>query len=125
MSARNKMPQRRAADLLAVTHLWAPGTDKQIAEPMTLSIGYYPAGEIGEVFINYAPKTVSERAHLLGNDIATLISIALQYGVPLEVMRAAAGRSPVNFMGRMIDMPHSPIGTVLDALGNVQAGGDA
>ncbi|MGV3651044.1 MAG: hypothetical protein ACO1OK_06430 [Devosia sp.] len=117
---RERLPDRREAEYCEALHIWMPGTDQEIAERMLLTIGRYADGRVGEVFIDYptAPgeRKKSERTIALGDDVATLISIALQYGAPLEVLRAAMGHAKVNRMGRVADMPHTFVGTVLDQL---------
>lgn len=120
MSEREKLPDRRESDAQPITHLWSPGTAGEIAEHMVLRIGRYDDGRVGEVFIDYTdPRMLkNERARNLGHDIATILSIALQYGVPIEVMCAAVGRGDVNRMGKITTLPHTPIGTVLDHLAN-------
>lgn len=118
MTHRQRLPERREADAVPVTHTYALGTAQQIEEHMTLRIGRYEDGRIGEVFIDYTdPKMYrNERAKNLGHDIATVLSIALQYGVPIDVLREAVGRGEAPYLGKMIEYPHTPIGTVLDAL---------
>lgn len=119
-SQRAKLPERREREALTVEHIWAPGSDSEVSEALLVSVGRYPDGRIGEVFIDYpqqpGERRKSDRTVNLGHDVATLISIALQYGAPLEVLRAATGRAEVNRMGRVAIMPYSIIGTVLDAL---------
>lgn len=112
MSEREKMPDRRAGDTLEVDHFLPDGN----LMPLVLMIGRYADGRIGEVFIEFEFPRQKTAQTALGHDVATLISIALQYGAPLQVLRDAMGRSPVNTMGNMVERPHTLIGTVLDAL---------
>jgi hypothetical protein len=100
-----------------VTHIWNH-SDERLNEHMILRVGRYEDGRIGEVFIDYTdPRMMrNERAKNFGHDIATIISIALQYGAPLDVLRNAVGRGELPWLGKMIEYPHTPIGTVLDAL---------
>lgn len=118
MNERHRLPHRREAESIPVTHVYAPGTAQEIHENMILRIGRYEDGRIGEVFIDYTDKKMyrNERAKNLGHDIAIILSIAMQYGVPIEVMRQAVGRGEVPMMDQMCVYPHTPIGTVLDAL---------
>lgn len=117
---RERLPDRREADAIEVMHLYAPGTEQQVEEHLLVTVGRYADGRIGEVFISYPPRLLerrkSELTQRLGGDIGTLISIALQYGAPIETLRAAMGRAEVPVMGRMQAVPHTIIGTVLDAL---------
>jgi len=72
---RNRMPATRPA----IIHKLSVGQQEAY-----LSIGLYENGDVGEIFIN-AARTGSTINGLL-DVIATLTSIALQYGVPLEVL---------------------------------------
>lgn len=116
---RHRLEDRRENEALEIEHIWR-GASGDVAESMLVTIGRYSDGRIGEVFIDYPPRQgerkKSDRVKDLGADIAVLISIALQYGAPLEVLRAATGRSEVNIMGKLTTAPHTHIGTVLDAL---------
>lgn len=118
---RLRLPDRRPSDLIEAVHVWSPATTQQVIEPLLLTVSRYDdgAGRIGEVFIDGLEEgrgKVSDRTMALRQDVATLISIALQYGAPIDELRAAMARSEVNFMGRTRMMPHTIIGTVLDAL---------
>jgi hypothetical protein len=118
-ATRVRLPSRRHSDLVEVVHIWGAGTTQEIHEPLLLDIGRYPDGTIGEVFITGledGPGKVAQRAVALRGDVATLISIALQYGAPIEVLRDAVARSEVSVMGKTRVLPHTIIGTVLDAL---------
>ncbi len=117
---RARMPDRRERDVIPMRFRRAPGTTQEIIEELSLTVGRYPDGRIGEVFIDYdrdeGERKKSEQVITLAQDIATLISIALQHGTPLETMRAAMTRAEVPMMGTMRSMPHSLAGAVLDAL---------
>lgn len=117
---RERLPDRRALDAIEVAHIWAPATDQQVEETLLVSIGRYADGRLAEVFIDYplreGERRKSDRTVNLGHDVATIVSIALQYGAPIEVLRRAVGRAEVNYMGTARLMPHTIIGTVLDAL---------
>jgi hypothetical protein len=117
---REVLPQRSERESEIVEHIWSPNASGQMSEFFLLSIGRYEDGRPGEVFINYEGKP-AERSVNVGHDIATLISIALQYGAPVEVLRDAMGHSVVNFMGTDRVMAHTVVGTVLQVL----AGGPA
>ncbi|CDP51973.1 hypothetical protein [Devosia sp. DBB001] len=103
LTPRRKLPERRHSEVVSFDHVLSNGgRDGYIA-----TIGYQPDGRVGEVFID-RPK-VSNDASNLGHDVAVLISIAMQYGVPLDVLRSAVGRDENG-------IPHSLAGTVLDLL---------
>src|SRR5262252_9496292 len=71
------------------------------------SVGYYEDGQIGEVFLSN--HRVNSMAGIMASDAAVVASIALQYGVPLDVIRRALMRDP---QGRAV----GPLGVVLDQL---------
>lgn len=118
MSTRQRLPDRRHSEGHEVVHVWAKGQATEMHEPMMIRVGRYEDGRIGEVFIDHTdPKMFkNERAKNLGHDIATVLSIALQYGAPVEVLREAVGRGELVWLGELVSYPHTPIGTVLDHL---------
>jgi hypothetical protein len=71
-----------------------------------VTVGYYPDGTPGEVFVTGA-KAGSD-VDAATRDNAVLISLALQFGVPLGVMRGAMTReqdgSPSTIAGKVVDM---------------------
>jgi hypothetical protein len=83
VSAREKLPARRYSESFDVE--FPPSTGKLYA----VTIGCYPDGRIGEVFLSSYQK-VGSQADMAARDLALLISIALQHGAPLEVMASAA-----------------------------------
>ena len=117
---REVLPNRRESSADEVTHIWSPATDQEQVEDMLVTIGLYEDGRVGEVFINYVrdegERKKADRVINLGHDVATIISIAIQYGAPIEKLRDAVGRSDVNYMGQVRSMPHTIVGTVLDHL---------
>lgn len=116
---RERLPERRESEAVEVVHRWAAGTAQEIGEPLLVTIGRYPDGRVGEVFIDSvaaARGRLATRVTDLQKDLAVLISIALQHGAPLEELRAAVGRAEVNIMGRVQHLPATIAGTVLDAL---------
>lgn len=78
---RRDLPSRRAHELIPV---------KFRDHSFTVGIGLYPDGSLAEVFID-SPKLASDM-HSDARDIAVLISIAVQHGTPVKVMRAALSR---------------------------------
>jgi hypothetical protein len=71
-----------------------------------VTIGYYSHGEPGEVFISGAE--VGSEVDAATRDNAVLISLGLQYGVPLSVMQGAMTReqngAPSTIAGKVVDM---------------------
>lgn len=53
-----------------------------------MQIGLYEDGRVGEVFLQME-KSAGTVADVASRDLAVIISIAIQYGVPLERMLAA------------------------------------
>lgn len=72
-----------------------------------VTVGYYRDGAIGEVFISGGKS--GEAVEAIARDGAVLISMALQYGVPLDTIKHALTRDSQ-------DQPQSIIGAVVDRL---------
>lgn len=98
MNKREPLPFRRRADTFEIRH---GGQNTAFA----VTVGYYPDGRIGEVFVNGA-KAGSE-VEAVTRDGAVILSIALQYGVPLDTIRHALTRdhdgSPSTIIGAVVD----------------------
>lgn len=109
---RTRLPQRREADTREIAHITHQGDEQHLI----ISVGTGDDGKPAEVFIDVPYQQRKFATALLGKDVATLISIALQHGADIEELRSAMGRSEINRMGKMVEMPHTIIGTVLDAL---------
>lgn len=103
MTERRKLPARRHSDVVNFYHVHANGNKT----PHVATLGFYEDGTIGEIFIDAHKQAtgVAEQAR----DAAVLLSIALQYGVPMKEMHSAVGRDED---GR----PHTIIGSALDVL---------
>ncbi len=74
--ARKRMPRERQS----LTHKFSIGGHEGY-----ITAGMYPDGTVGEIFLTDVGKEGSTLRGLL-NSFATAISIALQYGVPLETL---------------------------------------
>jgi hypothetical protein len=61
-----------------------------LKDPFPVTVGRFPDGRVAEVFIN-ARKHDQLFDHL-ARDAAILISIALQYGAPVDELRKALSR---------------------------------
>lgn len=103
MNGRSRLPNRRPSSVLSFMF---NGME------YTATMGFYPDGALGEVFIDCS-RIGSTAAHM-AQDAAVLISLAIQHGVPIEVMRAAMGRGDDPATGPM--QPHSVAGAVLDLI---------
>jgi hypothetical protein len=73
----------------------------------TVTVGYYPDGSIGEVFINGGKS--GEQVEAIARDGAVLLSMLLQHGVSLDTLRHAITRDGQG-------QPSSIIGVVVDRL---------
>lgn len=109
---RARLPNRRETTTIEIEH-YTPQGDPQ---PLAISIGCYEDGTAAEVFVEVPYQLNRTFNALLGKDVATLISIALQHGASLEELQAAMGRGEINVMGEMVDRPHTLAGAVLDAM---------
>ena len=113
MNARQRLPNRRPSHI---------ETLEAAGQTLTACIGFDPAtGQPREVFLN-GSKEGSQFDAMLA-DAATVISIALQYGVPIGALAKSVGRAPnTSTMPGSTDQlnagsqPASPIGAALDLL---------
>jgi hypothetical protein len=81
MAERERLPNRRAAEMIDFEHG---------GRRWTACISRFPDGRVGEIFLN-TPKTSTIGD--LAADAAIVASIALQFGAPAAVIRhALAGR---------------------------------
>ena len=79
---RRILPQRRASETFDL-RFWS--------QNFTITVGRYPDGMIGEVFID-GGKT-GQDVQSTARDAAVVISLALQHGVPIEAIRHAVTRN--------------------------------
>jgi hypothetical protein len=99
MSDRATLPNRRAAETFEVKHG---------SHAVTVTLGYYSNGQLGEVFVT-DPK-VGSSMEAIARDAAVILSIAVQHRVPLETIRHAITREQDGTAS-------SIIGAVVDQLG--------
>jgi hypothetical protein len=92
------MPTRRASGTLTIEHH---------GSLFTVTAGYYPDGQLGELFIN--SKRASSTIDAIVSDAAIAVSFALQFGADLAAIKAAMKR---NAAGE----PSSPVGLALDRI---------
>lgn len=97
--SRAILPNRRAAETFEVKHG---------SHAVTVTVGYYSNGQLGEVFVT-DPK-VGSSMEAIARDAAVLLSIAIQNDIPLEIMRHAITREQDGTAS-------SIIGAVVDRLG--------
>jgi hypothetical protein len=98
MSNRAILPNRRRGETFDVKH----GGQASIFQ---VTVGYYPNGSVGEVFIAGSKSGTAFEA--VARDGAVLLSLALQHGVPLETIRHAITREangePSTIIGAVVD----------------------
>lgn len=99
MTTRSRLRNRRLAHIVN----FEVGGHRFIA-----SIGFFDDGRIAELFINSTMKAGSE-ADVNAADGAFAISLALQYGCPLDVIRQGVKRNEDG-------SPQGPLGAALDAV---------
>lgn len=119
---RDKLPDRREGETFLLDHHHSRGTSAEQIETMTVSYSRYPDGRIGEVFVNCENRR-SERSIGLWHDIGIIVSIALQRGATLTELSSAMSRGEINHLGKIVEVPQSPAGTLLDALLDIEAQG--
>src|SRR5262252_147654 len=100
IAARFPLPARRAAETFVLPF----GGQGQ---SFHVTVGYYPNGDVGEIFISGAKAGSDVEA--VARDGAVLISLAIQYGVPLETIRHALTREQDG-------LPSTIIGAVVEQL---------
>jgi hypothetical protein len=93
---RNRLPNRRAAETLAF---------ERDNLKFQMTTGLYPDGRIGEIFLN--AEHANSLLDVLAHDAAICVSLALQFGCPLETIRHALKRDGQGVAA-------SPIGEALD-----------
>jgi hypothetical protein len=115
MTARRILPQRREAETFDLDH------DKQ---RFAVSVGYWPHDpQPAEVFIHGGK--VGSDVEAVARDGAVLLSIAMQFGVPLDVIRGAITRNPngtaMTIVGLVVDKLTEQANVRSDELARVAA----
>jgi hypothetical protein len=99
MTARTRLPNWRAS----TTFTFECGPHRYVA-----TISYFPGTDrLAEIFLGNG--RASSDIDAAAKDSAVVASIALQYGVPIDVIRKALLRDSQNH-------PSSPLGCALDVL---------
>ena len=101
---RKRLPQRRLSVSFDFEHQWDNG---QVFS-YRATVGYYDNGPMGELFLN-SSKRLGTALDANARDAAIFVSIALQYGAPLEILRGAQARNSDGY-------PSSPVGMALDEI---------
>src|SRR4249920_2727088 len=100
---RRALPQRRAAETF----------DLRFRNQLfTVTVGFYADGTPGEVFIDGC-KTGND-IESIARDAGVLLSLALQHGVPSQIIRHAvtrgASEEPASIIGAIVDALHAAAG---------------
>src|SRR4249919_162939 len=103
---RRTLPQRRAAETFGM-RFWN--------QPFTVTVGFYPDGTPGEVFID-SRKTGGD-VEAIARDAAVVISLALQHGTAIAMIQRAVTR---NGQGEAASI----LGAIADRLATVRAAED-
>jgi len=103
VSGRRPLPQRRHSINFTV-QFWK--------QPWHVTCGFYEDhSTVGEVFIN-AARTPGTDLDAMARDGAILLSLALQYGIPIDTIRGALTRNPAGD-------PSSIVGLVVDRIASI------
>jgi hypothetical protein len=95
---RDRLPNRRPAETIAF---------ERDGSQYCLTIGYFPDGSVGEVFLNHDHG--DSLLDILTSDAAILASLALQHGCSLATLTHALKRDAAGKAA-------SPIGAALDLI---------
>jgi hypothetical protein len=91
MSHRRRLPNRRFSATATFWH-----KDKRYH----MTVGVHDDGTIGDLFLN-SGKAGSDQ-EILEQDAATILSVALQYGTPISVLRHSLAREADGSMASSI-----------------------
>jgi hypothetical protein len=100
MTVRRTLPNRRPAILQDIVFN---------GRRYTIELGRFQEGEPGpsELFIHQAKPSCDDMG-AVSRDAAVALSIAMQYGTPIETIRGAVTRnedgSPASLIGAVVDM---------------------
>jgi hypothetical protein len=96
MTARNTLPNRRRHETMPLVHA---------GQRFYLSVSRYHDGRPAEIFLS--SRHVGSPIEAIARDAAVLVSIALQFGVPIETIRGALTRDhdggPATVIGEALD----------------------
>jgi|SRR5262245_54308744 len=98
VGTRRLLPNRRYGETFEIEH----GSHRW---PFVVTVGRYPDGTVGEVFVSGGKSGTDLEASV--RDMAILLSLALQHGVPPNTMASAITReadgAPSTIIGRVLD----------------------
>src|SRR4249919_284860 len=96
---RRRLPNRRFAETMNFSV-----SDQNYI----VTLGRFPNGDIAEIFINSSMR-LGSTADINAVDGALAVSLALQYGCPLEILRSGMKRNADG-------SPQGPLGAALDTI---------
>ena len=96
MTARERLPNRRSCESFEFRHA---------GHSFKLCAGFYADGRIAEIFLS--ANHIGSPIESIARDSAIIASLALQFGAPLETIRAALTRDhdggPATALGAALD----------------------
>lgn len=102
--SREYLLERRLNRTFEFDHL---NPDGRVLNHYTATVGFYDDGRVGEVFIG--SRKIGTDADVAMKDAAIALSLALQYGCPLQAFQGT-------FMRRNDGVAESAIGQVVDLI---------
>jgi hypothetical protein len=103
MTERKALPMRRRCETFEIAY-------GGLARGHVVTVGYYRDGTPGEIFISGGKS--GEQVEAIARDGAVLLSMALQFGVPLDTIRHAITRdgqgAPSSIVGAVVDRLPGP-----------------
>lgn len=104
---RTRLPNRRQSEVRTIVHRTMAGG----AQKLEVAVGFDAAGAPREVFLS-GYREGSDMAHL-AQDLAVVISIALQHGIAPEDLGHSLGEVPVTIDDRQVIVPASIAGSLI------------
>jgi hypothetical protein len=104
MMKRQHLPNRRSSETVEFN---------REGSHYRMTVGYFPDGQVGEVFINADRANSTLDAFI--SDAAILVSLSLQHGATLDEITHAIKRDAQGIAA-------SPIGGALDRIANTNGG---
>ncbi|MBZ8133246.1 hypothetical protein [Afifella sp. IM 167] len=108
---REALPDRRASERLPFTVSRAGVPPRRFEA----TIGFYPDGRVGEVFVAAAGGKAGSDMDIVLHDSAIALSFALQHGARLDEMRETFARDASG-------TPEGPLGALVEILCAMEAG---
>ena len=97
MTARERLPNRRACESFDFEHA---------GHRFSITVGHFPDGHPAEIFLS--SRHVGSPLEAIARDEAVTVSIALQFGIPVETIRSALTKdhdgSAATVLGKSLDL---------------------